>query len=453
MVATLVQKYNIQGPRYTSYPTVPNWNLTDFSLSEWKKNVQFQFKNSNSDEGIAIYIHLPFCDALCTFCACHKHITKRHEQEMPYIETVLKEWEMYVQLFQETEGGKPKLRELHLGGGTPTFFQPENLKFMLQEIYKQVDLSEDFEGSFEGHPDSTSYEHLLTLQQLGFKRLSIGVQDYNLTVQKAIHRMQTFEQVKTVHNWAIEMGYESISQDLVYGLPFQSLADLKYTLEKTIELKPHRIAFYSYAHVPWIKGLGQRGFDEKDLPSPELKLEMLLHARETLLQKGYLSIGMDHFALPEDSMAKAILNGNLHRNFMGYTIANTQLMIGLGMSSISDTWTAFGQNEKSLKLYMEMIKKGEFPIVKGHILSEKDQLIRKMILDLMCHFETKQFDQSIINPSQQKMFDELINDAMISYQDNRLIVLEKGKNFVRNVAMTIDPYLENNLQKAYSKTI
>ncbi len=453
MVADLVNKYNIQGPRYTSYPTVPNWKQDMFTIEAWKENVKFQFQSSNKEEGIALYIHLPFCESLCTFCACHKHITKRHEQEIPYLEAVVTEWKMYVALFKETNGGKPKLRELHLGGGTPTFFQPENLSYLLKEIYADVERTTDFEGSFEGHPDSTSIKHLQTLRELGFQRLSIGVQDYNLEVQKAIHRMQTYEQVEQVHNWALKEGYTSISQDLVYGLPFQSFEDLKYTLEKTLELKPHRIAFYSYAHVPWIKGLGQRGFDENDLPTAELKLKMLLYARKTLLENGYISIGMDHFALPEDSMAKALENGNLHRNFMGYTIANTKLMVGLGMSSISDTWTAFGQNEKSLKVYMESIARGEWPIVKGHLLSEKDLLLRQMILDLMCLFETQTFSLDLINPTQHEMFEELLKDEMILVQDKHLKVLDKGKNFVRNVAMTIDPYLKENTQTTYSKTI
>ena len=453
MVAELVQKYNIQGPRYTSYPTVPNWNVDTFTLEDWKKNVQFQFQSSNLSNGIALYIHLPFCESLCTFCACHKHITKRHEQELPYIETVIKEWKLYVQLFAETNGGKPQLRELHLGGGTPTFFSPKHLEHLLTSIYADVDLTADFEGSFEGHPESTTMEHLHTLNRLGFKRLSIGVQDYNETVQRAIHRFQSFEQVEKVHHWALEMGYESISQDLVYGLPFQTFDDLQYTLDKTLELRPHRIAFYSYAHVPWIKGLGQRGFDEQDLPSPEVKLQMLVHARETLLKAGYISIGMDHFALPEDSMALALENGSLHRNFMGYTVTNTQLMVGLGMSSISDTWTAFGQNEKNLKVYQQMVDEGKFPIVKGHELNADDLLRRGVILDLMCHFETPVFSTDFINPTQWDMFEELLQDGMIEMQGQKLVVLENGKNFVRNVAMTIDQYLQKQTLNQYSKTI
>ena len=453
MVAELVYKYNLPGPRYTSYPTVPNWNVGDFSLDEWKKNVKWQFQQSNDSKGMAIYIHLPFCESLCTFCACHKHITKRHEQELPYLEAVVKEWEMYVNLFSSEKGNKPVLRELHLGGGTPTFFSPKNLSYLLQAIYSHVELSEDFEGSFEGHPDSTTQEHLQTLAQLGFKRLSIGVQDYNEKVQLAINRMQSFEQVQQVHDWAKEAGYQSISQDLVYGLPFQTYQDLQFTLQQTLQLRPERIAFYSYAHVPWIKGLGQRGFDENDLPEPSIKLQMLIYGREQLLQAGYVEIGMDHFALPTDSMALALENGTLHRNFMGYTIANTPMMIGLGMSSISDTWTAFGQNEKNLKTYMELIEKGEFPIVKGHVLSQEDLVIRKNILDLMCQFELTQFHYNMINKSQQPMFEELLKDGMILVQNNQLMVTEKGRNFVRNVAMTIDPYLNIIKQNQFSKTI
>lgn len=453
MINDLVQKYNVQGPRYTSFPTVPNWDHERFNVDAFQKAVQFQFKETNDSQGLALYIHLPFCESLCTFCACHKYITKRHEQEIPYIEAVIKEWDMYIQLFAKASNSKPILRELHLGGGTPTFFAPQNLEYLLTSIYKKVKLAPDFEGSFEGHPESTSTQHLSTLHKFGFTRLSIGVQDYNIKVQQAIHRMQSFDQVAQVHLEALQLGYTSISQDLVYGLPFQSLEDLQYTIERTLELKPDRIAFYSYAHVPWIKGLGQRGFSEEDLPTPDLKLEMLTFATQALLQAGYVAIGMDHFALPTDSMAKAIDNQALHRNFMGYTVSNTKLMIGLGMSSISDSWTAFGQNEKSLKDYLQLIEKGQLPIVKGHILTSNDSQLRDMILSLMCHFETTDFHTNLINPSQLSMFEELIKDQMIEVKNNQLLVLAKGRNFVRNVAMTIDPYLTQTSINQYSKTI
>ena len=267
---TLIQKYNVPGPRYTSYPTVPFWDKEGISSNNWIKTVQHSFYESNTTKGISIYIHLPFCESLCTFCACHKRITKRHELEDPYIKTLLKEWQLYLDLFSE----KPVLRELHLGGGTPTYFSPENLSRLMNSILNAVDLHQEYEFSFEGHPNNTTKEHLQTLYDLGFKRVSYGVQDYAEKVQIAINRVQPFENVQHVTEWAREIGYTSISHDLIFGLPFQTKNDIIDSIKKTVDLKPERIAFYSYAHVPWIKGVGQRGFDEKDLPKDNTKREL-----------------------------------------------------------------------------------------------------------------------------------------------------------------------------------
>ncbi|MDO5615739.1 MAG: radical SAM protein, partial [Cruoricaptor ignavus] len=287
MNKTLINKYNIPGPRYTSYPTVPFWDEAGFSSSQWENSVIKSFNESNDSEGISIYIHLPFCESLCTFCACHKRITKQHGVEEPYIQTVLKEWDLYVELFQKQEAGskskeergkmqetKPKIKELHLGGGTPTFFSPENLKTLLEGIFSKSEIAENPEFSFEGHPNNTTKKHLQTLYDLGFTRCSFGVQDYDFAVQKAINRIQPFENVKKVTEWAREIGYKSISHDLVFGLPHQNWEKMEHTIRKTMELRPDRLAFYSYAHVPWIKGVGQRGFDENDLPSGEEKRKL-----------------------------------------------------------------------------------------------------------------------------------------------------------------------------------
>jgi oxygen-independent coproporphyrinogen III oxidase len=263
----LIRKYNVPGPRYTSYPTVPFWNSEGISIENWKKTAKQSFEESNSTEGISVYLHLPFCESLCTFCACHKHITKRHEVEDDYIDSLLKEWHLYVDLF----GEKPQVRELHLGGGTPTFFSAKNLKRLMEGMFSVAKKHAEYEFSFEGHPNNTSKEHLQTLFDFGFTRVSFGVQDYNAKVQKAIHRIQPFENVENVTKWAREIGYTSISHDLIFGLPFQTLEDVLYTIQKTNELVPDRIAFYSYAHVPWVKGVGQRGFDENDLPANETK--------------------------------------------------------------------------------------------------------------------------------------------------------------------------------------
>ena len=295
---SLVDKYNIPGPRYTSYPTVPYWNEDGFAPDLWKQSVIRSFSESNSEEGISIYIHLPFCEALCTFCACHKRITKQHSVEIPYLESVLKEWKLYLELFSE----KPKLKELHLGGGTPTFFSPENLRKLLQGIFDTVEIADAQEFSFEGHPNNTTKEHLQTLFDLGFTRVSFGVQDYDPKVQKAINRIQPFENVKNVTEWAREIGYKSISHDLVFGLPHQTWDAMEFTIRKTLELKPDRLAFYSYAHVPWVKGVGQRGFDETDLPSGDEKRKLYEDGKKLLEDLGYIEIGMDHFSLEHDDL-------------------------------------------------------------------------------------------------------------------------------------------------------
>jgi oxygen-independent coproporphyrinogen-3 oxidase len=312
MQASLIQKYNVPGPRYTSYPTVPYWEENTFSYENWKNSFLKTFQESNSEDGISLYIHLPFCESLCTFCGCHKRITKRHEVENPYIKAVLKEWELYCNLFDE----KPLLKEIHLGGGTPTFFSPENLKVLIEGITKESIVSEEHEFSFEGHPNNTSREHLETLFDLGFRRVSFGVQDYSEKVQKAIHRIQPFHNVAKVTLWAKEIGYTSISHDLIFGLPFQTLEDVLDTIDKTNSLHPDRLAFYSYAHVPWIKGNGQRGFKDEDVPKDDAKRLLYEQGKIQLAKHGFHEIGMDHFALENDTMFTSFNEGKLHRNFM-----------------------------------------------------------------------------------------------------------------------------------------
>ncbi|RZK22137.1 MAG: oxygen-independent coproporphyrinogen III oxidase [Flavobacterium sp.] len=384
MKTSLIQKYNVPGPRYTSYPTVPYWEEESFSYEKWLESVQKSFIQSNTSEGISLYIHLPFCESLCTFCGCFKRITKNHSVENTYIKAVLKEWRLYSALFAE----KPIVKEIHLGGGTPTFFSSNNLEDLINGIFSYAEKHEACEMSFEGHPNNTTREHLQTLYDLGFRRVSFGVQSYSETVQKAINRIQPFENVAKVTYIAKEIGYTSISHDLVFGLPFQTLEDIYDTIEKTKSLLPDRLAFYSYAHVPWIKGNGQRGFKDEDVPKDDEKRRMYEEGKKKLDESGYLEIGMDHFALPQDAMSIAFENGNLHRNFMGYSASKTQLMIGLGVSSISDSWYGFGQNVKSLEDYYQILEWDKIPVVKGHILTDEDLIIRKHILNIMCQFQT-----------------------------------------------------------------
>lgn len=443
MENSLVQKYNVAGPRYTSYPTVPYWDEDNFSLSAYLETLKKSFIESNSEEGISLYIHLPFCESLCTFCGCNKRITKRHDVESPYIAAVLHEWDMYTEFLEE----RPQIKEIHLGGGTPTFFSPENLKILIDGLFKKADRAEGFEFSFEGHPNNTKKEHLQLLFDLGFKRVSYGVQDYNLVVQQAIHRFQPFVNVKNATETAREIGYNSVSHDIIFGLPFQTVEHVINTIEKTRELMPDRIAFYSYAHVPWIKGNGQRGFKDEDLPTPEVKRQMYEIGKQKLAEAGYIEIGMDHFALQTDNMYNAMETKKLHRNFMGYTSSKTKVMIGLGVSSISDSWRGFAQNVKKIEDYYEILEQDKFPIYRGHILSEEDEVIRKHILNLMCSLETSWEDNSLYFPELPDVLiklKEMEADGLVEINSNSLVIPEQGRPFVRNICMAFDLLLQRN---------
>ncbi|WP_027124731.1 oxygen-independent coproporphyrinogen III oxidase [Gelidibacter mesophilus] len=441
MKRSLIDKYNVAGPRYTSYPTVPYWDDSTFCMKAWKESLYRTFEESNAEEGISIYIHLPFCESLCTFCGCHKRITKQHSVEIPYINALVKEWDLYCDLLPS----RPKIKELHLGGGTPTFFSPVHLNLLINSLLRRATLAEDYEFSFEGHPNNTTEQHLQTFYDLGFRRVSYGVQDYNEVVQKAIHRIQPYENVKRVTEQAKAIGYTSVSHDIIFGLPFQTEAHVKETIAKTKSLKPDRIAFYSYAHVPWIKGNGQRGFNESNLPSGEAKRQQYELGKILLAEAGYHEIGMDHFALESDSLYQAMDNTSLHRNFMGYTASKTKAMIGLGVSSISDSWYGFSQNVKSIEDYYHLVDEGIIPVVKGHILNAEDLIIRQHILNLMCQFQTSWNDDRLYFdelPEVLKDLEEMENDGLVMSNATQLILTEKGKPFVRNICMAFDLLLK-----------
>ncbi len=454
MKTSLIQKYNVPGPRYTSYPTVPYWDEDTFSHELWMQSVQKSFTQSNSAEGISLYIHLPFCESLCTFCGCFKRITKNHSVEDPYIKALLKEWSLYTELFDK----KPVIKEIHLGGGTPTFFSNNNLEDLINGIFALANKHPECEMSFEGHPNNTTRKHLQKLYDLGFQRVSFGVQSYSDVVQKAINRIQPFENVAKVTYLAREIGYTSISHDLIYGLPFQTLDDIYDTIEKTKSLFPDRLAFYSYAHVPWIKGNGQRGFKDEDVPKDEQKRQMYEEGKRKLDESGYLEIGMDHFAVPQDPMTISFEKGNLHRNFMGYTASKTQLMIGLGVSAISDSWYGFGQNTKSFEDYYQMLEWDKIPVVKGHILTEEDLIIRRHLLNIMCQFRTtwnsdaNYFDgiQTILPQLQ-----EFEKDGLLKFIIDGIQITEKGKAFVRNICMAFDMRLQRKApeRQLFSMTV
>lgn len=433
----LIHKYNIPGPRYTSYPTVPYWEDSSFSPEAYLETLKRSFKESNAKQGISIYIHLPFCEQLCTFCACHKRITKKHSVEEPYIDAVIKEWNLYLEVLEE----KPVISEIHLGGGTPTFFAMEQLERLLTHIFDSSTIAENHTFSFEGHPNNTRLEHLQGLYDLGFRRCSFGVQDYDERVQIAINRVQPYQNVLNVTEAARKIGYTSVSHDLVFGLPFQTWKGMDRTIRRTLELKPDRLAFYSYAHVPWIKGVGQRGFDENDLPSGEEKRELYEKGKALLEELGYIEVGMDHFSLPSDSLYQSMVDKTIHRNFMGYSSSSTQVMIGLGMSSISDTWYGFAQNEKVLETYYERLEKNEIPFMRGHVLNTEDLVIRRHILNLMCLLETsweKPEEQFKELPETLERLKEMESDGLLEFTKNGLKITEKGRIFTRNICMTFD---------------
>lgn len=432
----LLEHYQQAIPRYTSYPTVPQWQNWN-SARTWENQLKNTDLSLHEQEGIAIYIHLPFCEQLCTYCGCNKKITTNHRVEAPYIERLLAEWSLYRKAF----GGKRLLiRELHLGGGTPTFFAPEQLQRLITGIFEQAQAHPKIEMSFEGHPNNTSYEHLRVLAQLGFQRVSFGVQDLDPRVQHIINRIQPLENLIDVTTAARSLGYTSVNYDLVYGLPLQNKETMAKTLHEVMGLRPERIAFYGYAHVPW-KSRAQRLYDESHLPSPQERMDLYEMGREVFLEAGYEDIGMDHFALPQDSLLRAHQSKNLHRNFMGYTTNPAKMLIGLGVSAISDLGGAFGQNCKELVQWERLIDAGELAVEKGFILTKEDKIRQQMILSMSCHGEVDLPDNWVFSQEQQNLLTQMLSDNLLVYQDNSIALSPEGKLFTRHACSLFDDYL------------
>lgn len=449
----LLKKYDVPVPRYTSYPTMPYWDTSNFDTAKWTEAVKRSFEESNNTKGISLYIHLPFCESLCTYCACNTRITKNHKVENDYIRALLKEWQMYREIFGRT----PIIRELHLGGGTPTFFSPENLRWLIGFILEGATIHQDFEFSFEGHPNNTTAEHLQTLYELGFRRVSFGVQDLDPKVQKTINRVQPLQNLVKVTNLAREIGFNSISYDLIYGLPFQTSASVTDTMEKVLRLRPDRVSFYSYAHVPWIKP-GQRGYEDADLPSDVAKRELYEIGRAVLKSEGYEDVGMDHFALRHDSLFVAQMNGTLHRNFMGYTTSETDLLIGLGTSAISDAKYAYAQNLKKVEAYEHAITTNQLAVFKGHIQTAQDLLLKKCILEVAC--QGKILAQSIFDLSIENILPTLFDmtkEGILIYKIDGFHVTDIGRAFIRNICSTFDFRMKDeklkNTPNTFSKAI
>lgn len=450
-IHSLLEKYDKPTPRYTSYPTVPYWEAETLTLDIWKQSVKETFTNENGE--LCIYVHLPFCENLCTFCACNKRITKNHNVEARYIQTVLKEWKLY----REILGGYPTIREIHLGGGTPTFFSPENLTALVSGLTSGCSIADEHEFSVEVHPNFTTLAHLEALRKVGFRRISLGVQDFDSKVQYIINRLQSYEKTKEVVDWARNLGYNSINVDLVYGLPRQTVNHIEYTIDQIKLLQPDRIAFYSYAHVPW-KSKGQRRYTEADLPAASEKLHMYSTGRTLLLKQGFYPIGMDHFALTTDKLRHAAQSGKMHRNFMGYTTTQNKLIIGLGASSISDAWGAFAQNEKEVEAYEEKIENGQLSIITGHKLNEEDIYLRKRILELICTNKTKIDEQDLEKLFYKSIVEKMIdfsNDGLVQFESGSINVTELGSTFIRNICSALDAKLwrKNNANAIFSKAI
>lgn len=434
MHSSLINKYNKAVPRYTSYPTVPHWQKEIPTGEKWIDNL---LTNYEEYPEISLYIHLPYCESLCTYCGCNKRITKNHAVESSYIDSVIKEWEIYLSHFES----KPIIKEIHLGGGTPTFFSAENLDRLISTILKNAVVAPNHEFSFEAHPNSTTVDHLITLYNLGFRRVSVGVQDVSPNILKAINRVQSVDEILGLTNWARSIGYTSVNYDLIYGLPFQKPMNIWDTAQFVARTRPDRIAFYSYAHVPW-KSAGQRAFTIDDVPTGNQKNKLYQLGRELMEQEGYQAVGMDHFCLPEDNLYQAYQAGNMHRNFMGYTANYTRCSIALGASSISDCWSMYVQNEKKIETYKAIVSQGELPIIKGHQLSDAEQEMRKVILDLMCR------DQTVWSKFQPNDFGinlcGLEADGLIHWNGQLLQVTNKGKYFIRNICSAIDPIFQNS---------
>jgi oxygen-independent coproporphyrinogen III oxidase len=449
----LIRKYNQPVPRYTSYPTVPFWK-EELNVEDWINVFKQRFDEQNAIGGISLYIHLPFCESLCTYCGCNKKITKNHSVEEEYLDVLEKEWKLYRKLMNQT----PVIREIHLGGGTPTFFSPANLQRLMRILLKDSIVHPHHEFSVEGHPNNTTVEHLKVLYAQGFRRISFGVQDNDPEVQRVINRIQPIENLIKATENARRIGFTSINYDLIYGLPLQTLESVERTIRQVLELKPDRIAFYSYAHVPWTSK-AQRLFDESHLPSASDKIQLYLKGKQLLMANGYYDIGMDHFALPHDDLYKARLDGRLHRNFMGYTTQQTGLLLGLGVSSISDAGVAYAQNEKTLHDYYKCINEKRLAVKRGYLLNTEDIAFRKYILDISCRANTE-FQPEHLPLLRQYSFpklEALAADGLAEWNEDGAHLTPQGHYFIRNVCSAFDLHLlrnEKNTEKQlFSKAI
>lgn len=455
VTADILRSFDISGPRYTSYPTADRF-VEAFTEGAYTLALEQRHIGGNALP-LSVYVHIPFCESLCFFCACNKIVTKHHERSAEYLEYLSKEIDLHMKYF----GNRQTISQLHLGGGSPTFFSDAELTQLMQLLRKNFTLASDGEYSIEVDPRTVNDARLEHLAALGFNRLSFGVQDFDEDVQIAVHRIQPAEQVFSLVKTARRLKFDSVNVDLIYGLPKQTSESFTHTLNQIVELKPDRIALYAYAHLPE-RFKPQRRISEYELPNAQAKHEMLSDAITIFLSAGYVYVGMDHFALPEDDLAIAKRQGRLHRNFQGYSTQPECDLISLGVSAIGRVGATYSQNAKTLEEYYGYLDQGRFPVVRGLALSRDDLVRRAVIMAIMCQGEVdyesielayiinfKEYFSSI-----QDSLKELEDLGLLYMDDNGLQVTGRGWFFVRAIAMLFDRYLQTDRNRAqFSKII
>ncbi|MBK5295842.1 MAG: oxygen-independent coproporphyrinogen III oxidase [Vicinamibacteria bacterium] len=452
----LLRRYDRPGPRYTSYPTAVEFHA---GFDERAYRDRLAGAAAAVDQPLSLYLHLPFCEQRCTFCGCMVIITKKREVAATYLTYLKRE----IAMLGEALGGRRRVLQYHWGGGTPTYLSPAQMADLHAAVAAYFDMDASAEEAIEVDPRVTTVEQLGLLRTLGFNRLSMGVQDFTPAVQAAVNRIQPVETTRALFDRARDLGFDSINVDLIYGLPLQTRASFAATVDTVLAMRPDRVAVYSFALVPWIRA-HQKGLPMADLPGPEAKLELFVEAMQRFLAAGYRQIGMDHFALPDDELAKASEAGHLHRNFMGYTTRPAPDMVGAGVSAIGDVDGAFAQNVKSLSSYYAALDAGAFPIERGYRLDVDDRLRRFVITELMCNFRVRQADVcerfGVALPSYFALeIEELargpVADGFVRITSDGLEVTQEGRLFVRNIAMHFDRYLRRKTSVApvFSRTI
>lgn len=434
MTSELFAKYDVRVPRYTSYPTVPAWHSAP-TAAQWTVSLQRALTDPSAT--LSLYVHLPFCESLCTFCGCNTVITRDHGRSQPYIDRVLRELDLYLEMVPALR--ERRLEQVHLGGGTPTFASAEELASLVDGILSRLTAArpERFTGSVEADPRATGPVQLRALRERRFTRLSLGVQDFNEETQRLVNRIQSPALVASLVADARAAGYESINFDLIYGLPGQTPASMQRLADEVLRLAPERLAVYSFARVPWIKPR-QRKFTDEQIPVAAEKRALYDSIRRPLLAAGYLELGMDHFALPSDSLARAAAEGTLHRNFQGYTEARTNALLGLGVSAISETADCYHQNEKVITVYERRIDRNEIPTHRGHLLSDDDRRRREQIVAVMTRFAVTLDDEQAVDA--RVFLAPLLEDGLAVLEGNVLRVPAAGRAFIRNIATFFDEY-------------